>query len=214
VVIIVHADNPVTGLTYAQIDALYSASRLRGAPPVAVWGDLGLQSDPWTTMPVRVLGGGRVGAEDSAKAATVRRRVLDLGYARGTWREGLDAAVDEDTAVPAQVAADREAVGISALAHLRPGVRAVPIAESAGGPFVAPTRDRVYDGSYPLTRTIDLLISVDSSGSVDPAIAEFARFLLSREAQALVLEQGVFLPLDRVTYGASSAMVESWRRCR
>jgi phosphate transport system substrate-binding protein len=214
VVVIVHATNPVAGLTYAQLDAVYSTTRLRGAPEKRVWGDLGVKQHPWNDLPIRALGGGRAGQDDSAKAATLRRRVLAHGSVDGQWRSGMDSAGPDGTAVPARVAADRTAIGITSLAHLVPGNKTLAIARDDAGPWVPPTKDHIFDGSYPLTRTIDLVFGPATTGTVDRVLLEFARFLLSREAQEIVLAQGIFLPLDRETYRQSLARVERWAPCR
>ena len=211
IVIIVHQDNPLRGLSYAQVDAVYSQSRLHGGTAARVWGDLGLSSGPWSSRPIRALGGGREGEDDSAKAATVRRRVLSIGAARGIWRADIDAAGRGPDGVAARVAADRNAIGITALGHLVPGVRAVPISVAASGPFVAPTWRHVVAGRYPLVRTIDLILS--RSRKEDPVLLEFARFLISRQGQEIVRDHGHFLPLETATARESRRAIDVLAPC-
>ncbi|TWT21458.1 hypothetical protein FQY83_08950 [Luteimonas marina] len=48
--IIVNEANPIRSLSLAQVDALFSESRLRGHPPVTHWGELGVAQ--WAGKPV------------------------------------------------------------------------------------------------------------------------------------------------------------------
>ncbi|HJY85808.1 MAG TPA: substrate-binding domain-containing protein, partial [Candidatus Acidoferrales bacterium] len=55
VVIFVDKNNPIQGLTMAQLDAIYSKTRLRGHPEVKTWGDLGLRGE-WAKRPIHLYG--------------------------------------------------------------------------------------------------------------------------------------------------------------
>jgi phosphate transport system substrate-binding protein len=216
-VLVVHQDNPIAGLTFRQIDGIYSSERLRGHVPVRTWGDLGLTQKEWRDRPVVALGSGRRGMEDSAKAVVIRQRILTVANREGSWNDRLPAMGDGGDNVSAWVAKSPGAIGITGLGQMVPGVKAVAIAERDTGPFVAPTQPDVYDGRYPLIRSIDLLVAASPDGSIDPLLAEWARFLLSREGQSIVLEQGVFLPLRGRLLQLAKAQIErvdpSARRC-
>src|SRR5207302_1538038 len=55
VVVFVHAGNPLEKITYAQLDDLISAERLRGGrTEIRTWGGLGLGGD-WAARPVHIL---------------------------------------------------------------------------------------------------------------------------------------------------------------
>src|SRR5207302_3434352 len=45
IVVFVHKDNPIRGLTLRQLDAIYSVDRKRGGAPVRTWGDLGMTGE-------------------------------------------------------------------------------------------------------------------------------------------------------------------------
>ncbi|MCW5580501.1 MAG: hypothetical protein KIS72_04095, partial [Luteimonas sp.] len=128
VAIIVHADNPIRSLDFAQLDALFSESRQRGHPPVTHWGELGVAQ--WAGKPVRVVGAAAWRSEESARALTIRRQVMEPAGAegRGRWRRDLDADIHTEAQIPEQVAADRYAIGFTGLGHLVPGVRALDLA--------------------------------------------------------------------------------------
>ncbi|MBL8269336.1 PstS family phosphate ABC transporter substrate-binding protein [Steroidobacter sp.] len=194
-VFVVHQDNPITGLTFAQLDGIYSADRLRGHAPVRTWGDLGLTNPQWKDRPVVALGGGRRGVEDSAKAVVVRQRILSTQAREGVWNDRLPVMGDGDDNVPSWVAKSPGAIGITVLSQMKPGVKAIALAADESGAFVVPTMSNVYEGRYPLLRSVDLLLAPAANGAADPVLSEWARFMLSSEGQGVVLEQGVFLPL-------------------
>ena len=187
VVLIVHPSNPVRSLSFPQIDAIFSGSRWRGGREVRVWGDLGLEG-AWRDEPIRVMGGGAWAGEESARALSVRRRVLSCGGNAGRWRPAPGTGDDQD--VVARVAADPAAIGFTGMGHVSRAVRAVSIAAPGRRP-VGPSRATAQSGQYPLLRTVDLLIDRQAS----PATIAFARYLLSRSGQAVIARQGDFMPL-------------------
>ena len=54
-VVFVHKDNPVEGLTLQQVDSLFSSTYKRGGTDLAVWGNAGLTGD-WGARPVSLYG--------------------------------------------------------------------------------------------------------------------------------------------------------------
>lgn len=188
VVVIVNRANPIRRLSLAQIDAIFSAERRRGHRAARSWDDLGVAE--WRGQPIHPVGAAGWLGEDSARSAVVRQRAL-LG---GRWSPGLEGTGNEASA-PDQVAQDRHAIAITGLGHLPPGTRAVAISATAGGAAVAPDYREVIRGRYPFSRTVDMIVPRQPGGTVAPAVEEFLRFILSRDGQAVVAEQGVFLPL-------------------
>ena len=193
--IIVNAENPVRSLDLAQVDALFSESRLRGHPPVTHWGELGVAQ--WAGKPVNVVGAAAWRSEETARALTMRKQVMEPAGedGQGRWRQDLDAGAYTEAQIPEQVAADRYAIGFTGLGHLVPGVRALDLAVEPGARPVPADDRHVANGEYPLARPLYLLVDPAPGRGPDPALAEFARYLLSREAQQAVLGQGIFLPL-------------------
>ena len=200
VVVIVNRANPLRRLSFAQIDVIFSAERRRGGSGVRDWGQLGVPA--WRGRAVHPVGAAGWQREDSARSAVVRQRVL-LG---GAWRADLAGSGDEVSA-PERVAHDPLAIAITGLGHLPPGTRALAISEVPSGPYVAPSYPAVAANAYPLSRTIDMIVPRNAKGGADPVLAEFLRFILSREGQAVVAEQGVFLPLRAGQARASLALL-------
>ncbi len=193
VAVVVHRDNPVKGLTLAQLDSILSKTRHRGGARTAMtWGDVGCAE--WADKPIRVVGHGAWAGEESARATFIRRRVMDAGGQRGEWRD-FGAADGGDAVVAQAVARDRYAIGFTAMGHLEPGIRTVAIAPAADAPFFAAEYESVARADYPLSRELYLVVARKPGERLPAALESFARFLLSREGQREVLEQGVFLPL-------------------
>ena len=190
VVIIVNGANPLRVLSFAQIDALFSSSRLRGLPAIRSWETL--NGPGWRGKPVHLTGGGGWAGEESARALTVRRLVLSVNGEVGRWQSAPDSGGEAD--VVGRVAADPLAIGFTGLGHITSGVRVLPISMGRTLP-VFPDRAAVSSGRYPLARTVDLLIAPDRAGRIDPGLAAFVRFIINAEGQGIVRRDGVFLPL-------------------
>jgi phosphate transport system substrate-binding protein len=201
VAVIVNANNPIKGLTLAQLDAIFSKTRHRGYPKAAAtWGDVGVTE--WSDTPIHVVGHGAWAGEESARASFVRQRVLDFGGRRGEWRD-FGPRDGGDEIVSESVAADPHAIGFNGMGHLVPGTRTVALATEAGAPFYEASYESVARADFPLSRVFYLVVAKRPERPLAPALDAFARFLLSREGQGIVLEQGVFLPL-RASQAAQS----------
>lgn len=191
VVVVVNTANPLRALSFRQLDALLSETRWRGGAAPADWRDLGVPA--WRDKAIHVVGGDGWSGEESARALTVRRRVLSTGGRVGRWR--IVPGSGGENEVVARVAADPQAIGFTGFGHLSAGVRTVAIGADGGRP-VAPTRAAIVSGTYPLARSVDLVMARDARGCLDPVVERFAGWLVGRAGQALIRRQGVFLPLN------------------
>ena len=200
----VHEDNPIRGLTFAQLDALLSSTRHRGGAPIRTWGQLGLRGE-WADKPIHVVGVKPWNGFEEF----VRQRVLSVPGKRGEWREDKDVEL-HPTVFPISpaVAANRYALGYAGLAYIGPGTRTLPLAEKLGATFFAPSYDEVARARYPLSRITFFNANKPPGQPLPPALAEFVRFILSRDGQAVVREQAIFLPLRAHQAAASHALVD------
>jgi phosphate transport system substrate-binding protein len=198
IVFFTHKDNPVSRLTLAQIDALFSLDRRRGGKEVRRWGDLGT-GGAWRDKPIHLYG------LPIARgfADYVEERVFLGGHRwNPSLREFADqpgskgGATDGGQAMLDALAKDRYGIGYAGLVYRHPDVKPLAVAERPGGPFVQPTRDSVADRSYPLTRTITMFLNRAPGQPLDPKLKEFLRYILSREGQDIVArEGGGYLPV-------------------
>jgi phosphate transport system substrate-binding protein len=198
IVVFVHKDNPIRGLTMRQLDSIYSVDRKRGGPPVRTWGDLGLSGE-WADKPVHSYGFSIArGFADYLEQAVFlnghrwnpeMREFADLPGSLGGATDGGQRALDA-------MAKDRYGIALSGALYGNPDVTPVAIANDDSGPFVLPSEATVMDHSYPLTRIITLFIDRPPGKPVAPRIREFVRYILSRDAQQAVLrEGGGYLPI-------------------
>jgi len=76
-----------------------------------------------------------------------------------------------------------------------PNVKTVPLARTSAGPYVFPTLETVHNRTYPLSREVYFYTHRREDGSLAPLVAEYLRFVLSRQGQELVQRDGKYLPL-------------------
>ena len=155
---------------------------------------------------------GKTGAleasSDSRKSFGVDSlHALFAGAGSGVARQLIDSlhieklralALSDVAAVVAQVARDPRAVGFlpfeaisdldnPAMAALREQVRLVPIGRNAGDIPVLPSQGRLADGSYPLQRTVNMVLTEGKSGLG----TGFVSFVANHKGQRIILKLGV-----------------------
>jgi phosphate transport system substrate-binding protein len=203
--VFVHPDNPLAQLTLEQLDGIYGDQRTGGwqkiewvesvargpEKNIRTWGELGLTGE-WADKPIHVYGppglypGG---------VSFFQTRVMG---GADTWNEALKEFDDRKLMLDA-LARDRYGIAYAGNSYRTPRVKALALAEKAGGPFVALTRASVANRTYPLARSAYIYFAPDTlTGDrvpVDPKIREFLRYVLSRQGQEDVVREGDHLPL-------------------
>ncbi len=211
--IIVNRANPLSRLTMEQLDAIFGAARDGGWVGTAwrtdlargkeknmrTWGQLGLTGE-WADHPIKVHG---VSMRDPAGVA-FNDRVMK---GSDKWNEHLTTYgpyYDEqgrpqstEAQIARAVAADKDAIAFTAGAVDSPNVKVLGVAGDGSTDFVEPTAGSVQAGKYPLGREAAMFINLRPNGSLDPLIEEFIRYVLSRDGQAAVQQDGKYLPLNR-----------------
>jgi len=191
-VVFVHRDNPIRGLTLAQLHSIFGVERGPGAREARTWGELGLEG-AWHDRPIHLYG--LPIARGFARFFEQRafdgqrlwrpslREFADLKGSRGGATDGGQRMLDA-------MAKDPDSIGYAGLLYHNPDVRPVALAARAGEPFIEPTRASVMDHAYPLTRMIAIYLDRAPGKPVDPKLEEFLRYVLSRAGQRAVLAQG------------------------
>lgn len=203
-VILVAKDNPIPGLTLAQLDAIYSTTRKRGHAPITTWGDLGL-TGPWARRPIHLYG---------LKPPNGIEHYFQINVLEGgAYKPGIEFVHTQGythafTVAAHRIAKDPGGLTYAMLANLTPDVRVVPLAAKAGQPFVAPTVATVYSHEYPLSRYIYIYVNRRPGQPLRPEIKEFLRAVLSYQGQSVVAREGVFMPLTPTVVHEELAKLE------
>ncbi|MDE2486311.1 MAG: substrate-binding domain-containing protein [Alphaproteobacteria bacterium] len=205
--ILVHRDNPLTHITFAQLDAVFGGETRRAHRRIRTWGELGL-TGAWANRPIH----GYAGTLDAAPGFIFSQRVMKGSQ---LWNEDLTLFDDIDapgkptlyatSQVAAAVAKDPDGIGISGAGNIGPALKILPVSEGDSGPYVAPSVEAVASGRYPLTRYVQLFVNGRPGAPDNPAAAEFIRYVLSREGQRAVVSEGDYLPLPPAVAAAERA---------
>jgi phosphate transport system substrate-binding protein len=194
-IVLVDKDNPVPGLTMAQLDAIYSTTRKRGHADISKWGDLGL-TGAWKDRPIHLYGlKSPNGIEQFFKAQVMEggdyKSNIEFVKGKGFTHAFTVAAED--------MASHPGGLTYALLANVTPNVRVVPLAQNAGEPFLAPTLQNVYQHKYPLSRYVYIFVNRPPGKPLEPKVKEFLKLVLSREGQDVVAKEGVYIPLTPET---------------
>jgi phosphate transport system substrate-binding protein len=176
----VHKDNPIKGLTLAQVDCIFSKTRKSGFQDIATWGQVGL-ADDWAAMPISLYGRNSA----SGTYAFFKEHALLKGDYKDTVKEQPGSA-----AVVNGVAADRAGIGYSGIGYRTSEVRAIALAKNEKSPLVEPTFANALKGAYPLGRTLYIYVAKKPGQPLPKLIDEFLKFVLSSEGQQIVVKDG------------------------
>ena len=182
IAIVVHKDNPLTSLTLAQLDALFSSKHMRGGPPIQTWGDLGLTGE-WVLWPLSLYGRNSA----SGTAGFFKEHALRRGDFRATVKEVPGAA-----SVVHGVAHDLAGMGYTGIGAQTAGVKAVALAAAAGEAPQEPSLEHCLRGTYPLARFLYLYVHKKPGVPLAPLVHEFLTFVTAREGQAMVVKDGYY----------------------
>lgn len=213
-VMFVHAENPLSGLTLAQLDAIYGTELRRGAPKNArTWGDLGLTGE-WADKAISLYGWSYdndfwpLFLQDKIAAGSHRWNCGLKGYAHIYRSDGT--IYDAGLQILEALSADRYGIAVSNLRYMKPDLRVKPLAlaEREGAPYYEATRANLIARNYPLTPTIPAYYNRVPGQPVDPKVREFLRYILSREGQADIVRSEGYLPLNREVLLAQLKVLE------
>ena len=183
----VNKDNSVQGLTMAQVDAIFSKTRRFGAQQSLERCDqLGVTGEV-AASPISIYGRNSA----SGTYGFFKEFALKNGDFKDEVKEQPGSA-----SVVQGVTEDQAGIGYSGIGYMTSGVRALPLAEKEGSPFIAPTQANAMNGSYPLWRHLLVYVNKAPNKPLDPLVREFIKFIYSKEGQAIVIKDG-FFPLPQ-----------------
>ncbi|SDR90533.1 substrate-binding domain-containing protein [Opitutus sp. GAS368] len=207
----VHKDNPLAQLTLTQLDAIFGAEHRRGAPRnFRTWGDVGLTGE-WADKPITPYGW----RTDDSFGFYLEQTLLAGSH---RWNSALrefrhinrpDGSIyDHGQQALDGLAQDRYGIAVSNIRYAGPDVKALKVAEHEGAPYVAVTARTLIDHTYPLSRTIPAFLDRAPGQPVEPKVKEFLRYILSREGQQDIVDDGRYLPLAPAMVAAQLKKLE------
>lgn len=183
--VFVHKDNPLQGMTLAQVDAVFSSTRKCGeAKDVKRWGDLGM-SGPWTVRDIQLFGRNSV----SGTYGYFKAQAL----CKGDFKSGVNEQPGSASVVQS-VSTSINGIGYSGIGYKTASVRAVPLARADGESFIQANAENAISGRYPLARFLYVYINRKPNQALPPLEREFLKMVLSRQGQEVVVKDG-YIPL-------------------
>lgn len=181
----VHKDNPIQGLSMAQVDAVFSATRKCGyKEDITTWGQLGLTGE-WANRPIQIYGRNSV----SGTYGYFKEKALCEGDFRDSVNEQPGSA-----SVVQSVTKALGGIGYSGIGYKTSGVNAVALAKEEGGEFVPASPDMAVAGKFPLARFLYVYVNKAPNKDLDPVVGEFIKMVLSKLGQEVVLKDG-YIPM-------------------
>ncbi len=202
-----HKDNPLTRISLAELDALFSDERRRGYPAaITTWGQLGLTGE-WADQPVRLYG--FYWREDVTRY--FRELVMLDAPFKAAYRVPGDDLKRRIPAVARDIVAamteDRYAIAFGNFSYFQSD-QVKPLALSdRNGVLGQPVVGDMVSGRYPLQRYLYFYANRPAGGPLDPLVREFISFVLSREGQALVALDH-YLPLSAAVAATERAKLD------
>jgi phosphate transport system substrate-binding protein len=192
IVFVVNSKNPISKVTLAQLDAIYSKTRQRGYKQVNTWGDVGATGDDFADKPIHLWGL----IQPNGIAHFLDERVLQNGeYKDDITQRTTVGNLPALDAIAQGVAADPYAIGYTGLTSVIDGTKALALANDGNGPYYTGTFQEVVDQRYPLSRVIYIYMNRKVGDPIEAKVREFLKFILSEQGQQDVAQEGVFLPL-------------------
>ncbi len=187
----VHKDNPIAGMSIADVDAIFSSTRKCGrADDISNWGQLGL-TGAWKPRDVQIFGRNSV----SGTYGYFKKKALCKGDYKNTVNEQPGSA-----SVVQSVSTSINGIGYSGIGYKTASVRAVPLSKKPGGEAVDATPENAVSGSYPLSRFLYIYVNKAPNKPLAPLEREFIKLIYSRQGQAVVKKDGYIpLPVSVIT---------------
>lgn len=181
----VNKDNPISGLSIPQVDAIFSATRKCGAERnIVLWGDLGMSGE-WLKRPIQLYGRNSV----SGTYGYFKKKAL----CKGDYKDSVNEQPGSASVVQG-VTKSINGIGYSGIGYQTSGVRSVPLSKKSGGKLVEATPDTAIAGKFPLSRFLYVYVNKHPNRPLPPLEREFVRMILTKIGQRVVVKDG-YIPL-------------------
>ncbi len=185
--VFVHKDNPIKGLTMAQVDAIFSSTRLCGGKnDVKTWGDLGVTGD-LANKPVQLFGRNSV----SGTYGYFKEEALCKGDFKPNVNEQPGSA-----SVVQSISSSLNGIGYSGIGYKTASVKTVALAKKGSTEYIEDNEENALNGKYPLSRFLYVYVNKAPNKPLAPLDAEFIKLVLSQAGQQVVVKDG-YIPLPK-----------------
>jgi phosphate transport system substrate-binding protein len=175
IAVIVHPDNPVEQLTLQQISDIYSGK-------ITNWQEVGGRDFPIVRLSRETNSGTHVYFLET---------VLRLGEKENTTLFAMETLLlPSSEGIINEVRQNENAIGYDGLGYVPDDLKIIAVAKEAGSPYVLPLIGTVNDKTYPIARDLYMYTAGEPTG----AVKEYLAWILSTEAQDIVVELG-FVPI-------------------
>lgn len=171
--IYVHPRNPLESVSLEDLAQVYGEEGT-----VACWSQLGVPAGALGTDKIT-----RVNRQSGSGTYAYFREAV-LGKGKDLKLASVDANGSKDAV--RLVSRTPSAIGYSGMGYVTSEVKTLRISRRRGGPAVAPTVDNARNGSYPITRPLQIYAIGQPAGQVK----EYLNWILSPDGQQIVLELG------------------------
>lgn len=181
----VNKDNPIKGMTIAQVDAIFSSTRkCKNPAEINSWGQAGLNGE-WANRDIQLFGRNSA----SGTYGYFKKKAL----CKGDYKSSVNEQPGSSSVVTG-VSESINGIGYSGIGYKTSSVRAIPLAKKPGQPFVEATPDNAVNKTYPLSRFLYVYVNKAPNKSLSPMEAEFLKMVLSKQGQEIVIKDG-YIPL-------------------
>jgi len=175
IAVIVNPGNPVDELTLVQIADIFSGR-------ISNWREVGGEDRPIVRLSRETNSGTHV---------YFLEHVLRGGDKDNKTLFSTDTLLlPSSEGISAEIRQNPNAIGYDGLGYVTPDLKVLAVAEP-GMPFILPSIQTVNDGTYPVARDLYMY----TAGQPEGVLADYLRWILGPEAQALVASLG-FVPVE------------------
>jgi phosphate transport system substrate-binding protein len=176
--IYVHPKNPLDSISMEELADIFGENM---ESPVSHWSQLGVSPQAIGTDKIT-----RVSRQNSSGTYVYFRDVV-LGKGKDLRLGSIDQSGSKD--VVALISLTPSAIGYSGMGYAIPGAKMLKVSKRRGEPGVAPTVENARNGTYPITRPLQIYVIGEPTGP----IRQYLDWILSKEGQQVVVKLGYVL---------------------
>jgi len=178
--IYVSKDNPITQISFEQLDGIFSLERKRGAEPIRYWRQLGVKG-ALANQEIVPLGL----EADNQTSSYFRQQVL----LQGSFPDDMLATTDNRSLFQA-LRAHANGIAFGDVVENLQNVKLIPVSKDKSAAML-PTEDNISSSAYPLGRFLNIYIVRYPGEDLEPSLKSFLQFVLSPSGQSLVKSEGL-----------------------